>query len=116
MKNTHTAPLEVLAGKPNGEFTTEPYEAGWADEALLFAYVREAEGPSPRLALRVQLSADGIRWLDAQGAVLEVRGAGGGVLPLREFGNWLRVAGTVSGGPPDNATTVVIDLYWVLKG
>ena len=116
MKNVHTAPLEVLSPRANGNFTTEPYEAGWADEALAIVYVREAAGPAPLLVLRAQISADGARWFDHPAAPLEIDKVGGYSLPLTQFGNWLRLAGEVSGGPADGAAAMVLDLYWVLKG
>jgi hypothetical protein len=36
-------------------------------------------------------------------------------LSLDHFGNWLRLAGTVSGGPDDGSAAVLVDIYWVLK-
>jgi len=116
MKNTHTAPLEVLSARANGAFLTEPHEAGWADEALAILYVREAHGPAPALRLRAQISADGARWFDHPAPPLRVDGSGGYSLPLAQFGNWLRLAGEVTGGPADGTPALVIDLYWVLKG
>jgi hypothetical protein len=116
MKNSHTAPLEVLSPRANGSFETEPFEAGWADEALAMVYVREVAGPSPQLELRAQLSVDGARWFDHPSEPLRVRRPGGYHLPLTQFGNWLRLSGHVSGGPEDGAPAFVVDLYWVLKG
>ena len=116
MKTIHTAPLEVLSSRTNGSFTTEPHEAGWADEALLIAYVREMAGPAPLLVVRAQISADGSRWFDHPASPLHLRQSGGASLALSHFGNWLRLAGEVSGGPPEGETACVIDLYWVLKG
>ena len=116
MKTIHTAPLELLSHRANGSFMTEPHEAGWADEALLVAYVREMAGPAPLLVLRAQISADGARWIDHPASPLHVRQPGGASLALSQFGNWLRLAGEVSGGPPEPASACVIDLYWVLKG
>lgn len=108
--------MEVLASKPNGTFVTEPYEAGWADEALAVVYVREAHGPQPAAVLRAQISADGVRWFDHEAPALQVGAPGGYALPLERFGNWLRLAGVVSGGPADGSAALVLDLYWVLKG
>jgi hypothetical protein len=47
VRNVHTAPMEVFAQIGNGQYALEPYEAGWASEALLFVYIREAHGASP---------------------------------------------------------------------
>ena len=116
MKNVHTAPLEVLSPRANGDFTTEPFEAGWADEAMAMVYVREMAGPAPRLEIRVQISVDGARWFDHPAESLRIESPGGYHLPLTHFGNWLRLAANVSGGPDRGAPAFVIDLYWVLKG
>lgn len=116
MKNVHTAPMEVLSEKSNGAFATEPHEAGWADEALAMVYVREMRGPSPRIALQVQISADGARWMNHPAPALTISQPGAYHLPLTHFGNWLRVSGEVTGGPADKSTAVVLDFYWVLKG
>ena len=93
---------------------TEPYEAGWACEALAVVYCHEVLGPAPRLELQAQISADG-----CAGSTLGTRfppsRAGRLFLSLAGFGNWLRLAGAVSGGPDDGAAAVVVDIYWVLK-
>lgn len=116
MKNFHTAPMEVLSAKPNGPFATEPYEAGWADEAIAMIYVRETAGPAPKLVLRAQISVDGARWFDHPAPALRIEKPGGYSLPLTQFGNWLRLAGEIAGGPADGASAFVIDIYWALKG
>jgi hypothetical protein len=116
MKTSHTAPLEVLAAKANGSFQTEPYEAGWADEAMAMIYVRELNGPAPTLVVQAQISVDGVRWFDHPASPLRIDGLGGFGLPLTQFGNWLRLTGTVSGGEADGSTAYVLDIYWVLKG
>lgn len=116
MRNSHTAPLEVLSEKSNGPFATEPYEAGWADEALVLVYIRELYGPAPALQLQAQISADGVRWLDHACAPLRITQTGGWSLTLLHFGNWLRFAGDVAGGPDDGSPGCVLDLYLVLKG
>jgi hypothetical protein len=116
MKNTHTAPLEVLSARTDGTFATEPHEAGWADEAIAMLYVREVAGPQPQLVLSAQISVDGVRWFKHAADPLMAYAPGGYALPLTQFGNWLRLAGEITGGPTDEGTTMVIDLYWVLKG
>lgn len=116
MKNVHTAPLEVLSPRGNGEFSTEPHEAGWADEALVIVHVREASGPAPAIVIRAQISADGARWIDHPVSALRIAGAGSGSMPITYFGNWIRLTGVVSGGPANGSAAAVIDLYLVLKG
>jgi hypothetical protein len=116
VKNVHTAPMEVMSPKANGPFATEPHEAGWADEALAMIYVRKVAGPAPRLVLRAQISADGVRWMNHSTAALVIQAPGAYHLDLARFGNWLRLTGDVGGGPADGSMAVLLDLYWVLKG
>jgi hypothetical protein len=96
-----------------GEVATEPYEAGWATEAVIFiralalrsgsgAWVSQtaASGaPSARVQARVQLSADGMRWID-EGSLVELPGdtAQDSFVRVRHFGNWLRVAAELPEG------------------
>ena len=113
MRNVHTAPMEVFAQIPNGPYELEPYEAGWATEALAMVYVREAHGDPPQLHLTAQISVDGVRWIDTP-HTLTIAGTGGYSLLLTSFGNWLRLAGEASGGPADGPAFVA-DFFWVLK-
>jgi hypothetical protein len=83
----------------SGEVTTEPYEAGWAREAVLFVRALAVEGRLVGGLARVQISPDGMRWVD-EGTSLE--------LPLRadevrfakvgHFGNWLRLKAVLPEG------------------
>ena len=77
MRKSHTAAMEIFAAKANGPVATEPYEAGWAREALAVIYCHEAHGPAPRLELRAQISADGVRWIDFGHALPAVSEPGG---------------------------------------
>ena len=52
MRKSHTAAMEIFSAKANGPVATEPYEAGWAREALAVIYCHEVHGPAPRLELR----------------------------------------------------------------
>ena len=45
-----------------GEAATEPYEAGWAREAVIFVRALKAPEGAPPLA-RVEISPDGMRWV-----------------------------------------------------
>ena len=99
-----------------GEWETEPYEAGWATEALFFVRVlvdgAPPAAPPPKVDLRarVQLSPDGLLWLD-EGARLPPLEGGAAFVRVREFGNWLRLAG----GLPPGAPPVSVSVYLVLK-
>ena len=93
-----------------GVFATEPYEAGWADEALIF--IRVLRGGAPGHSAAVQISPDGIRWLD-EGTRIRLPKQPDGLTMARvtHFGNWLRLAGELALG---QSCTVMV--YFVLKG
>lgn len=82
-----------------GEVATEPYEAGWAVEALIFVRALHAEGDTGGARFRVQISPDGMHWVDEgtsfpgpprAGETRFARVAG--------FGNWLRIVATLPPG------------------
>lgn len=106
MRQSHTAVIErnVLW---TGPVATEPYEAGWASEALFFVRVLAPRSGHPKVRLQVQISPDGMHWCD-EGTTLEVHADA----PLSwcrvvEFGNWLRLAGSL---PVDMRLTVMVYL------
>ncbi|PRY22194.1 hypothetical protein CLV78_107118 [Aliiruegeria haliotis] len=77
---------------------TEPYEAGWAREAVIYARsLKPASGAG--LTARVQMSPDGIRWVD-EGTVLEIPEDCETVAMARvaHFGNWLRLSADLGDG------------------
>jgi hypothetical protein len=83
-----------------GPFATEPWEAPWASEALFFVRQLDDSGASRNTTLtaRVQISPDGIRWVD-EGHELVLRGDEEMTfVRVREFGGWLRLAGQVEAG------------------
>ncbi len=92
-----------------GAFATEPYEAGWAGEALIF--IRVLSGGVSQQSAAVQVSPDGIRWLD-EGTRIPLPAQRDGLTMARvtHFGNWLRLAGKL---PPGQFCTVMV--YFVLK-
>ncbi len=96
MKQTHTAVLERY-GSFTGDFTTEPYEVGWAEEAIFFIKIEAVVGIKPKLTGSVQISPDGISWVD-EGTSLPVITKDGLLFTrVRHFGNWLRLSCHVSG-------------------
>lgn len=77
----------------NGAFETEPYEAGWAREAIFFIRSLEGEG---RGEARVQITPDGMRWVD-EGTKVQLPGEGEVTFcRAAHFGNWLRLVGSTS--------------------
>lgn len=82
-----------------GEAATEPYEAGWAREAVLFVRALAAEGRLEGVRARVQVSPDGMRWAD-EGTSLELPVLADEVrfAKVSHFGNWLRLEASLPEG------------------
>ena len=84
----------TVATLTRGEFwndgdATEPYEAGWAGEAMIFARGLIPGGVEG--VAHVQVSPDGIRWCD-EGTVLKLLpGEDLSFAKIREFGHFLRL-------------------------
>lgn len=95
----------------SGDFTTHPYEAGWASEAIGFIRVESFSGNSPALDAQVQISVDGVRWVDEGTAFQPMREAGDYFVRVQHFGNYLRLRGTTEGEEASFNLTV----WWVLK-
>lgn len=76
-------------------FVSEPYEAGWAIEAVIFVLgMDDARGGT----LETQISPDGLNWI-ADGGEIEIPGNGQvGFARVGHFGNWLRVLAKIPGG------------------
>jgi hypothetical protein len=91
-----------------GEVATEPYEAAWAAEAIFFLRLLKCSGPIAGAALRVEISPDGMHWVD-EGTVVPLPEGVGPVTFARvgHFGNWLRLAGTL---PPEASCQAVATL------
>jgi len=110
LRPSHTQPIErhrVFSG----DFATEPYECAWATEALFFIRIESLKGNKPELQVSVQISPDGINWVDEGTSFDVMRETGQAFVRVREFGGWLRLAGTTS---KDAEIEVMIHL--VLKG
>jgi hypothetical protein len=75
-----------------GEAATEPYEAGWAREAVFFVRaLKEPVGPAPEAW--VEISPDGMHWVP-EGTRFQMPAAKDAIAVARlsRFGNWLRIA------------------------
>ena len=89
---------------------TEPYECGWAREAVIFVRALTAEGMEGDLAFaQVQVSPDGMRWVDeGTSVVLPTQADGMEFAKVAHFGGWLRLAAEL----PEGATlTVIVSLH-----
>ena len=105
MLQSQTAILERTVTL-SGDFATEPFETGWAREARWFFQVLTTDG-DPQIALTTQVSPDGLTWADLE----DVPQPTGELTtwPVREFGHWLRIRGSVTGG------SVKVRIYLALK-
>jgi hypothetical protein len=93
----------------DSDYTTPPYEAGWATEAIFFLQV---EGPHPELNITAEVSPDGIAWVRL-GAEERLPVAESIVpLPLQTFGNWIRLR--VTGASSDDPARILVHVN--LKG
>jgi hypothetical protein len=110
MRDFHTSVVE-LRQPFQDTVASEPYECGWAQEAIFFITVEDVDADFDQLGLRVQISADGIRWTD-EGTTASISGPGLTPVRIRHFGGWLRISGELSGG----ARRAVLSVRLVLKG
>ena len=109
IQRSHTAVIERNRLWQGG-FETEPYEAGWAREAIFFVRTLEASGSGADMVARVQISPDGIHWCD-EGTEMPVSTTPGVTFGrVRRFGEFLRLVGTL----PDGVALKVI-VYLSLK-
>ncbi|WP_426959195.1 hypothetical protein [Muricoccus radiodurans] len=83
----------------SGECATEPHEVGWAAEAVIFVRALAVEGDVGDAAFRVQLSPDGMRWVD-EGTTIRVpaRQDETGWARVAHFGAWLRITAVLPPG------------------
>jgi len=110
LRQSYTAVVE-RANPFTSEFATEPYEAGWASEAVIFIKIRDPINVSLRIEARVQISPDGIDWVDEGTSFPAIVHQGSHFVKVTNFGNWLRVAGRIN--VPE--TPVAATVYMVLK-
>jgi hypothetical protein len=107
LRACHTAAMMLRGWVGPEACSLEPYEAGWATDAVAFLYIHEANATGKTLHVTLETSADGIRWVSAA-SFADVPAAGGHRFRFDGFGNWLRA--TLSASAICSA-----DFYWVLK-
>ncbi len=90
-----------------GEFATEPYECGWAGEAIFFIRKLEQQGSLSGAWVKAQISPDGMRWCD-EGTLVELTEAEVDFVRVRHFGNWLRLVGRL---PEEARVRVLVALH-----
>jgi hypothetical protein len=108
MQTTHTS---VLARRVwiESDFHTQPYEAGWAREAVVFTQV---EGEHPDLTITTEISPDGITWLPKGEPQVIAASERIAATALTVFGTWIRVS--ITGATERQRARVLVHLS--LKG
>jgi hypothetical protein len=97
LRESYTAPVDRnVAWK--GAFASEPYECAWAQEAIFFVRTLNAEGVALPALARVQISPDGMEWVDEGTIFLLKPRQGLAFAKVRHFGGWLRIVGEVPSG------------------
>ena len=96
-----------------GQAATEPYECAWAREAIIFVRaLKPPRLPQGGMHARVQISPDGMNWVD-EGTLVPLPDTKGTLTFARPgpFGGWLRVAADL---PEGTEITLLVTLH--LKG
>ncbi len=109
MRNYMMAVLERHT-EYSGEFQTEPFEVGWAAEAIFFVQVEEVAGSGTTVSAEVQISADGIHWVDEGTRLSSMNQSGTYFLRVVQFGGWLRLRGQVKGEEGRCRVTIQLSL------
>lgn len=98
LRESHTA---VVARNEvwEGSAASEPYEAGWAREAIVWWRILAIEGRRRKVEARVQISPDGMRWVDEGTRIALVAEADAlAFARVAHFGNFLRLAADLPKG------------------
>ena len=92
----------------SGVAATEPYEAGWATEAVIFVRaLKPGAGAQPDAV--VEISPDGIHWMP-EGSQIRIPDQNGDIefVRISHFGNWLRLRAEFTEGAE---ATVLVTLH-----
>ena len=89
---------------------TEPFEVAWAGEARWFVqFLRPVENAT--VELQVQISPDGINWIDHESvAPVSTKATGFLSIPVTHFGFWLRLKRTLVTGPAGPMLRIYLEL------
>ncbi len=97
MRQSYTAVVERNT-EWSGPFSTEPYEAAWASEAVFFVRVLHASAHARPFTLRVQISPDGMHWVDEGSTFTLTPSSELAFCRVAHFGGWLRLVGETPRG------------------
>ena len=79
----------------SNDFSTEPFECAWAGEAIFFIHIDEVDDAD--LDAHVQISPDGVKWLDEGTNLTGLNRQDGFFVRVDHFGGWLRLRFTGKG-------------------
>jgi hypothetical protein len=93
-----------------GVHETEPFEVAWAGEARWYVqFLRPA--PGSEVEIRVQISPDGITWVDHESQAPVVSEAVGLLsIPVDRFGHWLRLRTELTSGTDAPLLRIYLEL------
>lgn len=95
-----------------GEVATEPYECAWAGEVIVFVRALGVRGAPRGARARVQISPDGIHWVDeGTSFAMPTKAEQLTFCRVSHFGGFLRMMAKI---PPRASIKVLVSL--VLKG
>ncbi len=95
-----------------GSVATEPYECGWAREAVFFLRALDDSADAPMVRAHVEISPDGVAWVaEGTSVMLPIHRDETTFCRVEKFGGWLRLAAEL---PAGTAMTVLVALH--LKG
>lgn len=95
MRQFQTSTLEQRR-RFDADFATHPLEVAWASEAIFFIDAERLAGAG-NLLLKVQISVDGVNWLDEGTAFDPINASTQAFRRVSHFGGWLRLQGTFTG-------------------
>jgi len=81
-------------------FASEPFECGWASEAIFFVRIEEVSGEQAALTVHAQISSDGVHWKDAGAETGPLTECGDYFLRVTHFGGFIRFRGEITGRQP----------------
>lgn len=109
VRRSFTAVLEKNTTFTSG-FETEPYEAAWAAEARWFIRILQMTGDNVSFSVVPQISPDGLFWCDEGREPLVMGEPGLYSVPLRNFGQWLRLRANLTGTNPSVKVLIYLSL------
>jgi|SRR5690625_3251675 len=92
------------------DFTTNPYEAGWASECIFFIMVEDLKGSECSLVADVEISHDGMVWVREGTQSENINNEGLYFIKVKHFGNWLRLNCRINGVNPEFKLNIQIAL------